>query len=141
MNKNFIFVFSFIALFLFSESLFSQKYWVMFKNKTGTPYSISTPSAFLSPKSIARRTAQGISINSTDLPVTPSYVSQIAAVPSVTVLYRSKWLNGVVINVTNTVALTTINSFTFVQTTNRVNKYQVTSGAIDNTQPNPNSYT
>ncbi len=139
MTKKLIFIFSFIALFICSDSLFSQKYWIMFKNKNGTPYSVSTPSAYLSPKSIARRTAQGIAINTSDLPVTPSYVSQIAAVPSVTVLYRSKWLNGVVINVTNTVALTTINSFTFVQTTNRVNKFQITRGIIDNTQINPNN--
>ena len=139
MNKKLLFAFSFIGLFIFSDSLFSQKYWILFKNKTGTPYSVSTPSAFLSPRSIARRTAQGIAINASDLPVTPSYVAQIAAVPSVTVLYRSKWLNGVVINVTNTVALTTINSFTFVQTTNRVNKYQITKGIIDNTQIDPNN--
>ena len=108
MNKKILFAISFIALLVCSDSLFAQKYWIMFKNKTGTPYSISTPSAFLSPKSIARRTAQGISINTTDLPVTPSYVAQIAAVPNVTVMYRSKWINGVVISVTNSVALTTI---------------------------------
>jgi serine protease AprX len=139
MNKKLLFALIFFGSIISSDILFSQKYWVMFKNKTGTPYSVTTPSAYLSPKSIARRTAQGITINSSDLPVTPSYVAQIAAVPNVTVMYRSKWINGIVISVTNTVALTTISSFSFVQTTNRVNKYQISHGTLDKSPIVPNS--
>jgi hypothetical protein len=134
MNKRLLFALTFLLGLLFSETILAQKkFWVMFKNKTGTPYSISTPSAFLSPKSIARRTAQGIAVNSTDLPVTPSYVSQVDAVSGVTVLYRSKWLNGVVISVTGstTTALSTINSFTFVQSTSGVNRYKLSFPLMD----------
>ncbi|MBK7667597.1 MAG: hypothetical protein IPJ32_09810 [Sphingobacteriaceae bacterium] len=98
----------------------------MFKNKTGTPYRLSAAGAYLSTKAIQRRIDQGIALDNTDLPVTPSYVSQVDAVSGVTILYRSKWLNGVVISVTNTIALTTINTFSFVQTTNKVNKYKLT---------------
>lgn len=65
------------------------KYWVNFKNKTGTPFSVSNPSAFLTPASIARRTAQNIAIHPSDLPVTPSYISQVENVPNVKVLYVS----------------------------------------------------
>jgi serine protease AprX len=100
------------------------KYWVMFNNKTGTPYSVSTPTAYLSAKSIARRTNQGIAINPSDLPVNPSYVSQIASVPTTTVLYRSKWLNGIVV-LTNSVTISTINSFSFVVSTYKTNKFKV----------------
>ncbi len=128
------------ALFfiLFNQG-YSQvfKYWVMFKNKTGTPYTVGTPTAYLTPKSILRRTNQSISINTTDLPVTPSYVSQIAAVPSVTVLYRSKWLNGVVIKTASAAALTTIGTFSFVNNTKKVNKYQLSFPYKNNEQPNP----
>lgn len=128
MTKQLLFAFALIGSIIFSDTLYSQKYWVMFKNKNGTPYSISTPTAFLSPKSVARRTAQGIAVNSTDLPVTPSYVAQVDAVPGVTVLYRCKWLNGIVVSISTSTAtaLSAINSFTFVQNTNRVNKYQLT---------------
>lgn len=133
----------FILGLLFSETTFAQKkFWVMFKNKTGTPYSVSTPTAFLSPKSIARRTTQGIAINSTDLPVTPSYVSQVDAVSGVTVLYRSKWLNGVVISVPNTStasALSSINSFTFVQSTSGVNRYKISFPFVE-TNPSITNY-
>lgn len=137
MNKKLLFALTFILGFIFSDSTFAQKkFWVMFKNKTGTPYSVSTPTAFLSAKSIARRAAQGIAVNSTDLPVTPSYVSQVDAVSGVTIVYRSKWLNGVVISVpsASTVsALAAINSFSFVQTTSGVNQYKITFPVVNNT--------
>src|SRR4051812_14549211 len=93
----------FFIISFFCETLSQAqtfKYWVMFKDKTGTPYSVSTPTAYLSPKSVTRRTKQGIAINQSDLPVTPSYVAQVDAVPTTTVLYRSKWLNGVVVKTT-----------------------------------------
>jgi serine protease AprX len=126
MKHKLLFALLFTALFISTDSLIAQKkYWIMFKNKTGTPYSVSTPSAYLSPKAIARRATQGITIDNTDLPVTPSYVSQVAAVSGVNVLYRSKWLNGVVISTTNTAALATIKTFTFVQDTNRVARYKL----------------
>ena len=35
------------------------KYWVKFTNKNGTPYTIGNPSAYLSAKSILRRTTYG----------------------------------------------------------------------------------
>ncbi|MGZ3884167.1 MAG: S8/S53 family peptidase [Bacteroidia bacterium] len=114
------------------------KYWVMFNNKTGTPYSVSTPTAYLSPKAIARRTAQGIAINASDLPVTPSYVSQVDAVPTTTVLYRSKWLNGVVV-LTDATAITTINSFSFVASTYKTNRYKISPPVEDEAMPAPAS--
>lgn len=127
-----------LALFSFSNVEFSvaqnKKYWVMFTDKNGTPFSVATPSAYLSPKSIQRRINQGIAINNSDLPVNPAYVAQIAATPSVTVLYRSKWLNGVVV-LTNTTSIATINSYTFVSTTNKVNKYKITLPIISNQNP------
>lgn len=141
MNKKNILLILFLVSFLYTENTFAQKYWVKFKNKNGTPYTTSNPGAFLSAKSIARRTAQGISVDNTDLPVTPTYVSQVDAISGVTVLYRSKWLNGIAISVTNTTALTTINSFSFVQTSTPVNYYKVTTSPIDDTKLNANSST
>ncbi len=107
----------------------SVKYWVNFKNKTGTPFTISNPSAFLSAASIARRTAQNIAIHPSDLPVTPTYISQVENVSGVKVLYVSKWLNGVVVAIDSAAvapaALTAISNFTFVQNTAKVNRYKV----------------
>lgn len=91
------------------------RYIVQFTDKKGTPYSISNPSAFLSAKSIARRTNQHIAIDSTDLPVNPAYIDSIRKVPNVTVISSSKWLNTVLINTSDANALARINTFSFVK--------------------------
>lgn len=125
MNKNAI-ITTFLFLIIGLSGLKSQtKYWVKFKNKTGTPYSVSTPTAYLTAKSVLRRTTYSIPVDQTDLPVTPAYLSQVDNVTGVTVLYASKWINGVVIAITNTTALTTINSFSFVLNTSAVNRFKV----------------
>ncbi len=91
------------------------RYIVKLKNKGGSPYSFSSPLNYLSQRAIDRRTRYGISIDSTDLPVTPAYITQIANVPNVTVLNASRWLNSVSILTTDANAITTINGFAFVQ--------------------------
>lgn len=123
-----------IALIIGSFNMQSQtKYWIKLKNKTGTPYSVSTPSAFVTPKAIARRAAHSVPFDQTDLPVTPSYVSQIAAVPNVTVLFASKWLNAVAVSISNTTAISAINSFSFVQNTSPTNKLKVIIERVEET--------
>ncbi|MDX2174243.1 MAG: S8/S53 family peptidase [Bacteroidota bacterium] len=116
------------------DSTAQLKYWVKFNNKTGTPYTVSNPSAFLSAKSILRRTTYGIPIHTTDLPCNPSYVSQVDAVSNVTVLYVSKWINGVVISVPSASILTTINSFSFVSSSGQVNRYKIDLPIVDKSQ-------
>ncbi len=104
------------SCFLFTE-IHAQftRYVVKLKDKGGNPFSLSTPSAYLSQRSVDRRTKYGIALDSTDLPVTPSYVTQIKNVPNVTILNVSKWHNSVAIEVSNQNAITTINGFSFVQ--------------------------
>ena len=77
------------------------RYIVRLTDKKGSAYSISNPSASLSAKSIARRTKQQRAIDSTDLPVSPAYIQSIRNVPFVTVVNNSKWLNQVLIKITD----------------------------------------
>src|SRR5258705_7249802 len=91
------------------------RYVVKLKNKGGNPFSLSTPSAYLSQRAIDRRTRYGIAIDSTDLPVTTSYINQIRNIPNVTLLNISKWHNSVSIQTSDPTAITTINGFSFVQ--------------------------
>ena len=91
------------------------RYVVKLKNKGANPFSLSAPMAFLSQRAIDRRTKYGIAIDSTDLPVTPSYITQIKNVPNVTVLNISKWHNSVAIQTSDANAITTINGLPFVQ--------------------------
>jgi subtilisin family serine protease len=110
-------------LILFADNVKAQtqptRYLVKFKNKAGNPFSLTNPSAYLSQRSIDRRTRYSIGLDSTDLPVTPQYIDSIKSVPNVTVLNVSKWLNQVSIQTTDAAnALSAINSFSFVLSAN-----------------------
>jgi serine protease AprX len=110
----------FILAFLFNSRAQDTRFVVKFKDKVGTPYSISNPSQFLSARSIARRTRQNIPVDETDLPITPRYLDSIRLAGAVTILNVSKWLNQVAIYTTDAAALAKINSFPFVITTQAV---------------------
>jgi len=106
----------FIALFVAKADSYAQfsKYIIRLKDKGTNPFSISNPSAYLTARSISRRTRYGIAIDSTDLPITPRYIDSIRMAGAVTILNTSKWLNQVLIQTTDAAALTKINGFPFV---------------------------
>lgn len=86
-----------LLLFWFPISLFSQdRYFVSFKDKTNTPYSVSSPLQFLSQKSIDRRAKENFTTNSEDLPVDTAYVNQVK-MSGASVFFTSRWFNGVLI--------------------------------------------
>lgn len=99
-----------------SQAQFTR-FIIRLKNKGATPFTIANPSPYLSARAIDRRTRYGIAIDSTDLPVPASYVTQIRNIPGVVVLNVSKWLNAVVIDTTDPSALAAVNALPFVQST------------------------
>ena len=106
------------GIFIISDSSAQvTRYIIKLKDKGGSPYSFSNPLAYLSQRAIDRRTRYNIPIDSFDIPVTPSYITQIRNVPNVTILNVSKWLNSVTIQTSDTNAINTINGFSFVQST------------------------
>src|SRR5258707_14454465 len=104
MKKLISLIFIYLLLTSFSKAQFSR-YVIKFRDKGNNPYSLSNPSAFLSQRSVARRIKYNIPVDSIDLPVTPGYVAQVAAIPNVTVLNISKWLNGITIQTTDANAI------------------------------------
>lgn len=111
---------SLVCFFLFLFTVFaaeaqSTRYIVRFKNKAGTPFSLNNSPAFLSQRALDRRIRYGLTVDSTDLPVTPRYVDSLRLAGNVTVLNVSKWLNQVSIQTTDAAALTKINTFPFVE--------------------------
>jgi serine protease AprX len=75
-----------------------RRYFVYFKDKAGTPFTVSQPQAFLSARALARRSRQGIAVRPRDLPVSPTYLSQVRAVSgSPQVVFTSRWLNAAVL--------------------------------------------
>lgn len=109
-------IISFLTVNLFSQT----QHWVQFTDKGNSPYTLATPSAYLSSRALARRTAHSIPIDSLDLPVTPAYIAGVDAVPNVVVHSHSKWLNGVVIFTNDPSALATIAALPYVASVDNV---------------------
>ena len=97
-----------------------SRYIIQLKHKGATTNTLSNPSLYLSQRAIQRRIHYNISLDSTDLPVPPSYISQIQNIPNVTILNISRWLNAVVVQTTDANALSAINALSFVQSTSPV---------------------
>lgn len=93
MLRNLLVIFCFFAI---GANAQTNRYFVFFKDKVGTPFTISQPEAFLSAKSIARRQHQQISITETDLPVNPAYVQQLKD-NGIATYFTSRWWNGVLV--------------------------------------------
>lgn len=106
-----------VGLSLISTTLSAQftRHIIWLKNKGNNTYTLTSPDTYLSSRAIARRNRYNLSIDSTDLPVTTSYLTQIRNVPGVTILNTSKWLNAVCIQTADAAALATLQSFSFVQ--------------------------
>lgn len=75
----------------------SLRYRISLKDKVGTEYSLSKPQEFLSERALARRQRQGISVDSTDLPVSRTYLQAIEREGGHVVL-KGKWENFVTIS-------------------------------------------
>lgn len=73
-------------------------------DKNGSSYKLSEASRFLSAKSISRRMRQGLSVDSTDLPVNQAYVRQFRS-SSTRILGTSRWQNTVLVLSSDSTAL------------------------------------
>lgn len=95
--KRILFV---LSLMLTAQAAFGQygyAFRVKFCNKNGG-LTIADSSQFLSQKSLDRRSAQGIALDSTDIPVVQAYIDSVMAVSAAVKLHnRSKWFNQIVV--------------------------------------------
>jgi serine protease AprX len=76
-----------------------NRYMIFFTDKQNTGHTVDHPETFLNERSIQRRVTQGIDIIAEDLPVTSSYIQGVRA-GGATVLYKTKWMNGVLVECT-----------------------------------------
>ncbi len=98
---------------LFAQNELKDSYWVQLKDKSGTPYQISNPEAFLSKRAIDRRLRQHIAIDETDLPVSPLYLDSLKKM-GLEIVHTSKWLNGVTVRTEDTTLILKIPLLSFV---------------------------
>jgi serine protease AprX len=73
-----------------------DRYMVFFKDKSGTPYSVADPAAFLSPAAIERRVKHDVQITAQDLPVNPAYINGVKDAGA-EVYFTTRWLNGLLV--------------------------------------------
>lgn len=105
-----------LLLFIFLvpiRILAQEDAWVYFADKPDATYYYANPLEMLTQRSLDRRTAQGIALDDTDVPVSTTYISQIENTSGITVMAKSKWLNALHIrgSVTDIQSLT---NFSFV---------------------------
>lgn len=72
------------------------KYLITFKDKINSPYSVAKPLEFLSQRSVNRRQKQNITVKTRDLPVNPSYISEITKTGA-KIWYTSRWMNAALV--------------------------------------------
>ena len=117
--KHVLIIWVFIFLVSASQAQYSR-HIIHLSNKAGSGYTLKDPTAYLSAKALERRAKSLTEIDSTDLPVTKTYIDSIKAAGSVTILSYSKWLNQVLIQTTDAAALNKISNFPFVKKTSPV---------------------
>lgn len=88
-----------ILLFLLVLSInfsFSQEHaWIYLGSKADVATYLANPLTMLTQKALDRRTNQGISLEFSDVPITPSYISDISNATGITYIGASKWLNAI----------------------------------------------
>ena len=92
-------VFLFLVVYTQSFAQTKYKYLVLLNDKNNSPYSVNSPLAYLSQKSIDRRFKQGITIKTSDLPPNLTYISDIQQTGA-TVIYKSRWMNAALVEAT-----------------------------------------
>ena len=117
-----------LFLLLISSFLgFSQEdAWVYFTDKPDSAIYLANPLTMLTQKSLDRRTAQNIALDIKDVPISPSYITQITNATGITVMAKSKWLNalhirGSVTDIQQLSTLSFVNSIQFANATLNAN--------------------
>jgi serine protease AprX len=89
MKKSLLFVLLIISFSAFSQ----QDAWVYFNAKPNSSTYLSNPLSMLTQRALDRRTAQGISLDVSDVPIYQPYIDQITSSTGISVYAKSKWLN------------------------------------------------
>ncbi len=89
-------------------------YRVYLNDKNDSPYSLDRPGRFLSYRSLDRRKRQHLALDSTDLPVSPRYIRQIAS-ENIHVIGKSRWMNTVLVRMKDSTLVQQLGHLPFVK--------------------------
>ena len=82
-------------------------YRISLTDKDGTPYSLDHPTRFLSHRAVERRKRQGLSVDSTDLPVSPHYI-QMVSKEGISIVGKSRWQNTLLVRMKDSTLISSI---------------------------------
>ncbi len=109
----------------------NSKFVVFFTDKNNSPFSISSPTQYLSQRAIDRRNRYGIAIDEKDLPVNQTYVDGVRNA-GVFILNKSKWLNCVTVWAPDTTVLAAIRALPYVQNLKPISKVKPNEDPLAN---------
>jgi len=117
--------FLFLSLTFLSAEAQNPQYAfrVTFTDKRATPYSLSAPSDYLSPRALARRSGFSIAIDSTDLPVVAQYIDSVLHTTGGVLHSRSRWFNSCVLLLEDSAAISALQPIAFISGIKRVAYY------------------
>jgi len=99
----------FLFLTFFMSSLYTahaqssyNTYFIQFKNKDYSSFSLSAPRQFLSQKAVDRRIRTGVGFDSLDIPVNQLYIQQVLQLGNSNLLLKSKWFNSITVELLDT---------------------------------------
>lgn len=104
-------------------------FYVQLSDKKNSPFSLEEPLEYLSERAIERRKFFSISLDSTDLPINPSYLNLIQQTGA-KIHCCSKWLNGLTVLLQDSNLMANIRSLPFVKWTQYTGKTTSPSAKI-----------
>jgi subtilisin family serine protease len=125
-----------LSFFLAVCNLFAQTEedaWVYFKDKPSANQFMNAPLTMLTQRSLDRRTRYNIPLDLKDIPVEASYVLQLKNTEGIKILARSKWLNALHVQGSQT-AINNLKENDFVVSVQFANKSLNSSAKITNTK-------
>ena len=110
---------------LFCRPATAQQYafQVTFTDKNHTPFTLSSPSAYLSPRALARRVRQSIAIDSTDIPVNAFYVDSVLTLTGGVLHGTSRWFNMCILLLHDSTAILNLTGKSFISDVQVVGYY------------------
>lgn len=103
------------------------KYRVTLRDKAQTEYSLQRPEEFLSAKALERRARQGISVDSTDLPVCRTYIDKVKELGA-RIVVTGKWENLITVSCNDTTVMDAVAALPFVRSVEQV--WKVSASAL-----------
>jgi hypothetical protein len=116
-----------LLLFLFTATFFSsfsqtEDAWLYLKDKPNSTAFLANPLQMLSQRSLDRRITQNIALDEKDVPVDATYYNQLKNEVNVTVLGKSKWLNAIHVQGSETNIRELLNTYSCIESIEFANK-------------------